>query len=106
LIRKSVKIDYSLILHDYDKLIEVKYSPRRNDYNKDYHYRMFTNLDVKFDLSNRLVPKQLDINNNIFGYLAHNTFRKQIPEYDIIFYLHGGGFLSNTSEGHSDYLRK
>jgi hypothetical protein len=106
-IRSSIRRDYAVILHEFDKVVEVKYGTRRNDYNKDLHFRIMTDMDVKFNTNWRMVKKEkLRLRNNIIGYLAYTLYNKWVPEYDVIFYLHGGGFLSNSSEAHSDYLRR
>jgi acetyl esterase/lipase len=110
LIRAGIKQDYHLIIHEFDKSLEVYYRPRRNNYNNDLHFRIMTNLDLKFNIKRRFIPKKIDRApngcSNIFGLLVNIVKDKYIPEYDVVFYLHGGGFLANTSEGHSDYLRK
>jgi acetyl esterase/lipase len=102
--RSSIKKDYNLIIKDHGEAFEIKYSERRNDYNKDLHFRIMTDMDMKFDTSWRMIRKPSV--KNLFGFLASHVAENHLPEYDIIFYLHGGGFLANTSEAHSDYLRR
>jgi hypothetical protein len=101
--RRPIKKDYMTIIHDYRKALEIKYAPRRNDFNNDYHFRIMTDININFNTTWRMVRKP--IFKNFFSSLALQV-SDMMPEYDIIFYLHGGGFLANTSEAHSDYLRK
>ena len=103
--RSPIRKDYSVILHDYKKWIEIKYSQRRNHFNKDLHFRILTNMDIHFNTNWRMVKKPDYMVNNFYGLLACMLFKK-VPAYDIIFYFHGGGFVANTSEAHSDYLRR
>jgi hypothetical protein len=94
LIRSRIRKDHHVILKDFGRAIEVKFGPRRNDYNKDLHFRVMTDIEnVTFDTKWRIVNKvDISFSNNVIGFLANSLYKKQVPEYDVIFYLHGEDF--------------
>jgi acetyl esterase/lipase len=70
---------------------------RVNDYNHDYHYRVITNQ--------KILQRNKEINKNysIVDIMVNSI--SQPIEQDIIFFIHGGGFLSQSTESHASYLR-
>jgi hypothetical protein len=103
LLRPRSKTDLKFSIVEHKNHITINNEHLNNQDNDNiYHYRLITNESISIRNNQEIFKGRKKILYKYIMTKVSKTFR----EYNIVFYLHGGGFLSQTTESHVGYLSK